>query len=101
MRHHSQHTLFLLWLTCLLTACIPSTDPTTPAATSLPTSTAAPSITPFPILPPSALSEAAPLPTPTPTPTLPPSPTPTLLDPFTLAGLRARSYPGGEITIHD
>lgn len=50
---------------------------------------------------PSATPAGTPLPTPTPTATQPPTatPLPPLIYPYTIEGLGARDYPGGEITV--
>jgi dipeptidyl aminopeptidase/acylaminoacyl peptidase len=68
-----------------------STATLTPTDTPSPTVTPTPTKTPTPTIPPT--------PTETPTLTITPTSTPQPLEPYTIAGLRARSYPTGTIEV--
>ena len=98
MKHLKIGLLSLLVLSTTLAACgparrvAPSPTPVptaTPTATPTPTPTASPTATPSPTL------------TPTATPTATPSPTPDPYFEFTVDGLSARSYGGGEIQVEE
>jgi dipeptidyl aminopeptidase/acylaminoacyl peptidase len=80
-----------------LAACGGSRD-----ATPQPLALATPSATPPPTwTPTSAPATTPPSPTPTATSTPQPTPTPTPLHPLSIAAMRARQYPGSEITIEE
>jgi dipeptidyl aminopeptidase/acylaminoacyl peptidase len=70
-------------------------------AVDLPTDTPTATFTPLPSATPTATATASPTATPTttPTPTVTPTPTPNPYLAYTVEGLRARAYPGGEIEI--
>jgi len=75
-----------------------------PTATPLPTLTATASHTPTQTPTPTASRTPTPTatatPTQTPSPTVTPTATPHPMEPFTIEGLRAQSFPGGQIEIH-
>ena len=105
--------LSLLTLTLLLSGCgrrniselafAPRRLTSTPSPTMTLSPTAAATATLpatfTPTLPPANTPTATPPPTITPTPTNSPTPTPNPLLPYTIAGLRERTYPGGAIQI--
>lgn len=105
LTRHYHLVLSALWLAAALAGCgrpgVPAPTPT--AVAQLPTRTATPSPTATATASPTPTATPTPTPTPTPTvtptPTITPTPTPHPMAPYTITGLRARDYPGGEIEI--